>query len=443
MTDIETLRLPPHNTQAEQALIHAVLSGGNMDAVYLDSTEFYRREHQLIFEAMQTLADKRRPVDIVTVSEHMEVNGTLEEIGGMPAFGEISDAVPGAQNIPAYAAIVRKHAKARELIQLGARLQEAQADDWQEIADEVSAALLAKSRAVTRWDCDISTALREGVDVIERAYQRDGLVGVDTGFKRINALFGGFQPKRLYVLGARPSMGKTALMLNHALAPNCPIGIVSAEMSRAELALRLIANRASINSTDLGNAKLDDGDWPKITAATDWLNNRKMALFDKPSPKLREVMQFGRRARREKGIGVLFVDYLQQLEAGNRKAPMNEQIGEVAKGLKQLARELEIPVVALAQLNRELEKRNDKRPIMADLKHSGDIEQEADVIGFLYRDEVYNPDTEDRGVAEILIEKNRHGPTGFVRLVWQGEYMRFRDLAYQHEGRAFAGAGSA
>ena len=438
MTDIDTLRQPPHNVQAEQALLHAVLSGGNLDAVYLDPSEFYRREHQLIFEAMQALAAKRREVDIVTVGEYMAVNGTLEEIGGMPAFGEISDATPGARNIPAYAAIIRKHAKARELIQLGNRLQEAQADDWEEVADEVSVALLAKSQTETRWDCDMTAALREGVDAIERAYQSDGLVGVNTGFKRLNELFGGFHKNHLIVIGARPSMGKTALMLNHAIAADQPIGIVSAEMSRAELALRLISNRASVNSTKLANADLEESDWPKITAAAEWLRNRNVAIFDKPSPKIREVMQFARRAKRERNIGALYVDYIQELKASDPKAPMNLQVGEIAASLKQLARELQIPVIALAQVNREVEKRADKRPGMADLKHSGEIEQEADLVYFLYRDEVYNADTADQGVAEILIDKNRHGPTGFVKLVWQGEYMRFRDFAVQWAGNAYA-----
>ena len=422
--------IPPNNVNAERSVIGAILVGiADTGAADLSPDDFYLHDHRLIFDAIRDLDSRRKPVDVVTVAELMEARGTLEEIGGMPGLGVFHDCAASLKSFPAHAEIVRGHAKARELRALASRLMSANGDDWEDVASDVVSLLLTQSRTTGKWDCDLKAALRAAVNVIETAHDADGLVGVDTGFTRLNELFGGFQRSDFIVIGARPAMGKTALLLNLAMNANDPVGIVSAEMSREQLALRLISRQGRINATKLRNADLHSDEWSKVTAASAALAGRQVWILDKPAPSLAEVANFARRMKTQHGIRALYLDYLQRMRPRDRGLPKHEQVGEIAMGLKELAREIDIPVITLAQVNRDVEKRTNRRPSMGDLKHSGEIEQEADCVMLIYRDEVYHDDTPDRGLAEIIIDKNRHGEIGTVKLGWRGEYMQFSNFA--------------
>lgn len=430
MPDDLGVMIPPNNVNAERSVIGAILVGtADPGSAQLSPKDFYLHDHRLIFEAMRDLHSRRQPVDVVTVAEAMEAAGHLDDIGGMPAFGVFHDWAATIKSFPSHADIVRGHAKARELRAIASRLMSANGDDWEDVAGDVVSTLLATSRTTGRWDCDLKSALRAGIDVIESAHDSDGLVGVDTGFTRLNELFGGFQRSDFIVIGARPAMGKTAFLLNLAMNANAPVAIVSAEMPREQLALRLIARQGRINATRLRNADLHADDWHKITAASGVLMQREAWILDKPAPSLAEVANFARRMKTQHGIRALYLDYLQRMRPRDRGLPKHEQVGEIAMGLKELARELDIPVITLAQVNRDVEKRTNRRPSMGDLKHSGEIEQEADCVMLIYRDEVYHDDTPDRGLAEIIIDKNRHGEIGTVKLGWRGEYMQFSNFA--------------
>lgn len=427
--DIAVL-IPPHNANAERSVIGAILIGiANPAAAELSPDDFYLHDHRLIFDAMAELHALRRPVDIVTLADFMDSRGQLEEIGGMPAFGVFADSPATIKSFATHAGIIRNHARARQLRALAPALMGATGDDWEDTANDVVGMLLSQSRTTGKWDCDLRSALRAGVDAIEAAHERGGLVGVNTGFARLNELFGGFQRSDLIVIGARPAMGKTAFLLNLAMNADAPVGIVSAEMPREQLALRLIARTGRVNATRLRNADLHNDDWQKVATASSQLMGKQAWILDKPAPSLAEVANFARRLTTQHNIRALYLDYLQRVRPRDRSLPKHEQIGELAMGLKELARELDIPVIALAQVNREVEKRMNRRPSMGDLKHSGEIEQEADCVMLIYRDEVYNEGSTDKGIAEIIIDKNRHGEIGTVKLGWRGEYMTFSDFA--------------
>lgn len=430
MPDEIAAMIPPNNVNAERSVLGAIFVGiADTGSAQLSPEDFYLHDHRMIFEAMRDLHARRQPVDVVTVAEALESAGHLDDIGGMQALGVFHDCAATIKSFSAHADIVRGHAKARELRAIASRLMSASGDDWEDVAGDVVSTLLATSRTTGRWDCDLKSALRAGIDVIEAAHDSDGLVGVDTGFTRLNELFGGFQRSDFIVIGARPAMGKTAFLLNLAMNANVPVAIVSAEMPRDQLALRLISRQGRINATRLRNADLHADDWQKITAASGVLMQRDAWILDKPAPSLAEVANFARRMKTQHGVRALYLDYLQRMRPRDRSIPKHEQIGELAMGLKELARELDMPVIALAQVNRDVEKRVNRRPSMGDLKHSGEIEQEADCVMLIYRDEVYNDSTPDRGLAEIIIDKNRHGEIGTVKLGWQGEHMNFSNFA--------------
>ena len=423
-------KAPPHSTAAERAVLGALVTGTLLlRDTGLEEDDFFLPAHKLIYRAKQSLVEQSEPVDIVTVLDAMESAGTLADVG-VDTLSSLADAGP-AKNVGAHAAIVRDHAQARGLHALAQKLLTSTANTWRDMASNAVSTLLAQSHETGRWDCNLNEALATGLYIVERAVEAGGtLVGIDTGFKWLNEVLGGWHDSDLTVIGARPAMGKTALLLQLALNANVPLGIVSAEMPRGQLALRMIANQGRVNATSLRNAsRLGDDDRLRITDATASLTGRPVWILDKPAPSLAEVVHFARRLVTQHQCRILFLDYLQRIKARNLSLPRHEQIGEIAMGLKELARELDIPVVVLAQVNREVERRNDKRPMMGDLSNSSEIEKEADAVLLLYRDEVYNADSPDTGIAEIIIDKNRHGPTGTVRVAWVGKFMRFGDLA--------------
>lgn len=426
----ESLRIPPHSAAAERAVLGSLLTGAALvHDVGLEEDDFFLMAHRLIYRAMQSLVMQGKPVDIVLVLDAMASAGILADVG-VDTLNGLAEAGP-VKNVEAHATLVRNHAQARGLHALAHTLWTATADTWRDVASDAIASMLGRSHETGRWDCDLREALHAGLEIVERAIEADGsLVGIDTGFKWLNEILGGWHDSDLTVIGARPAMGKTALLLQLALNAQVPLGIVSAEMPRGQLALRMVANQGHVNATSLRNAsRLSGDDWQRITNASASLVGRPVWILDKPAPSLAEVVHFARRVVTQHQCRILFVDYMQRIKARDQSLPKHEQIGEIAMGLKELARELDIPVVVLAQVNREVEKRTNKRPAMGDLKDSGAIEQEADAVLLLYRDEIYNDGSPDKGIAEICIDKNRHGPTGTVRVAWIGEYMQFGELA--------------
>ena len=421
---------PPSSQQAEVAVLSAILAGRPFDGIELKPEDFYFAQNRAVYQAATELASRRQPVDVITIADHLAATGALEDIGGMAVFEAYT--IP-ATNIRAYADIVRDNAAARSLMALGMQMTSADAQNWRELGDEIVSTLLGQAHTTKRWDCDLAAALVDGLNVVERAVDRKGLVGIDTGFERLNKIFGGYHPSDLYVFGARPAMGKTAFLLNTAQGSRVPVAFVSAEMPRDQLALRMISAEGGIDATRLRNAELEENDWPKITKAMSSLKQQYIAIMDKPAPTIAEVANFARRSRRDHGVRALYVDYIQRLKAPDRSLPKHEQVGEVVMGLKELARELNIPVIALAQVNRNVEQRTNRRPSMGDLKDSGAIEQEADAVVLIYRDEVYDANTTERGIAEFIVDKNRHGRIGTTRLAWDGSHMRFRNLAMSHQ----------
>lgn len=430
MDDLEGF-VPPHSIQAEQAVIGGVLINPKaFRELNLRPDDFYRREHRDIYSAIMAVSLKGDPVDVVTIAEAMDAAGTLDDIGGMPYLGRLYEDTPSAANIHAYAKLVKDHAEARYLRQVAMSLLTATGDNWQEVNSHVCQELLGQVRGERKWECDLEDALRSAVDSIEAAHDQHGLVGIPTGIRRLDEVLGGFHDSDLCVIGARPAMGKTAFLLNLAINANAPFGIVSAEMQREQVGLRLIARDGRIDSTRLRNAQLEDDEWARISAALGRLKGRTAWVLDKPAPTLADVVNFARRRVEQGGMKALYIDYIQRMKPADKSVPKHEQVGEIVMGLKELARELNIPVIALAQVNREVEKRQDRRPMMGDLKHSGDIEQEADTVILLYRDEVYHEDTAEPGVAEVRVDKNRHGPTGVVKTAWVGKYMTFEELEW-------------
>jgi replicative DNA helicase len=322
----------------------------------------------------------------------------------------------------------RDTAKAQGIAQT---LETRLAEGGLEAVDDAIRELMLLAAPRGNFECDTAAAVSCAIDEIELAYKSDGPIGIPTGLKDLDDCIGGLRPPDLIVIGARPSIGKTALLLNLADNSKHPAGIISAEQGRTQVGLRLIAKNGSLNAYRLRIGKIEDEEWPRIVHAASVVKDRKVRINDQPNPTIEEVMRQARKWKFQYGIQALYVDYIQRIRA-LPKAPRHEQVGYVALSLKELARELNIPVIALAQVNRNVEERENKRPTMADLKDSGSIEQEADTIITLYRDEVYDEETPNKGIAELNVLKNRHGPTGMIRCVWIAESMSFHNMDFQH-----------
>lgn len=433
MTD-HVLTPPSHSVQAEQAVLGGLLINPKSLPFVQDivaSDDFYRHEHRLIFRAIESLANDGDEIDVVTVAEELESQDVIDETGGLPYLGELHQNTPAAKNVGSYARLVANHAKARKIATLSRDMLCATGDDWQNIADNVMRELLAIAGVQRKWECGLADALNGAIDIVEAAYQRKGLVGVPTGLTKLDSLMGGLHETDLIVVGGRPSMGKTAFMLRCVLAADCPVGIISGEQPRDQVALRMAGMEGRLNASRLRNGQLKDDEWPVLTSSVSKLNKRLVQINDQPGITIAQIVRQARTWKQQHDIGVLFVDYLQKIKTTSKTDKRHEQVGEVAQELKNLAKELRIPVVALAQVNRSVESRTDKRPRMGDLKDSGEIEQEADTAILLYRDEVYDDESKDKGTAELIVDKNRHGPTGFIRVAWVGECMRFDDLVQQ------------
>jgi replicative DNA helicase len=442
---IESLRVPPHSIDAEQSVLGGLmLAPDALDRVAdrLAEQDFYRKDHRLIWRAINELANKGMPCDAVTLGDWFESNGLAEMAGGAGYLIELANNTPSAANITAYAEIVREKSVMRQLIDAGTSITEdgyrPEGKSVQEVLESAEQRVfhIAESGARGKKDSiSMRDAVKDAFRLLSERYENRGqLTGITTGFTDLDNLTSGLQPADLIIVAARPSMGKTAFALNiaetAALRNKKPVAVFSMEMSSSQLAFRLISSVGRIHQQRLRNGDLEEEDWPRVSNAISILSEAKIFIDDTPSLSPVELRSRSRRLHREHGgLGLIVVDYLQLMQVPGSKENRATEISEISRSLKGLAKELNVPVVALSQLNRSLEQRADKRPMMSDLRESGAIEQDADVIMFIYRDEYYNKDTQDKGMAEIIIGKQRNGPTDTCRLTFLGQYTKFENYA--------------
>lgn len=400
---------------------------------------FYKPAHGHIFDAIAGLFGAGEPVDPITVAEELNRSGVLSSIGGPGVLVAMQASAPATSNVRRYAEIVEEHSLLRSMINTAGEIAElgySLPDDVTKAVDQAESMIfnLAQHR-VASTTASVHELLGETLDRLEKLYERgDTVVGTPTGFVDLDEILAGLQPNALVVIGARPSMGKTALSLNMAahaaLATQKPALIFSLEMSRLEITSRLLSAEARVDAGKMRTGGLSEGDWAKLSRATGPLAEAPIWIDDNPNVTVMEIRSKARKLKSQIGdLGIVVVDYIQLMTGGKSAESRQVEVAEISRGLKILAREIEAPVVALAQLNRGLEQRADKRPMLSDLRESGSLEQDADVVLFLYRDEVYHKDTQDPGVAEVIVAKHRSGPTGTVRLAFLGQYTKFANMA--------------
>ena len=436
------LKIPPHSIEAEQALLGGLtLDNSTWDQIadMVSVDDFYRKDHQLIFMSINYLATQGMPFDIVTLAERLEGSGELQQAGGLAYLGSLAKNTPSAANIKAYAAIVRDHSVARQLIHVATQIGDSafnrEGRSTAELLDHAEQLVFEIAEQGSRGHkayTSMKDLLVKVVDRIDTLFQQDDpITGVPSGFSDFDEMTSGLQPSDLIIVAGRPSMGKTAFAVNiaeyAAIKQSLPVAIFSMEMPGEQLALRMMSSLGRIDQHRLRTGKLDDDDWPRLTNAVGLLAETPFFIDDTPALTPTELRARARRLKREHDLGLIVVDYLQLMQVPGNKENRATEISEISRSLKALAKELHVPVVALSQLNRSLEQRPNKRPVMSDLRESGAIEQDADVIVFIYRDEVYNEDSPDKGIAEIIIGKQRNGPIGTVRLTFLGKYTRFEN----------------
>lgn len=445
---LESLKLPPNSVEAEQSVLGGLLLENEaLDRIadILNQADFYRHDHRLIYTHIAKLIEQNRPADIVTVAESLENSAELSSVGGIAYLGALAQNTPTAANIRRYAEIVRERSIMRKLVEVGSGIAESaynpQGRDAQQLLDEAEAKIFQIAESGNRGSqgfVNIQTLLPQVADRIDYLYQRENqgsVTGIPTGFDDLDERTSGFQPGDLIIVAGRPSMGKTAFSLNIAenvaLDTKKAVAVFSMEMGATQLATRMIGSVGRLDQHRMRNGNLEDEDWVRLTTALGKLNDAPIFIDEGAGLSSFDVRARARRLHRQTGgLGLIVVDYLQLMAGTSGRASENRatEISEISRSLKSLAKELDVPVVALSQLNRSVEQRPDKRPVMSDLRESGAIEQDADLILFIYRDEVYNPDSEDKGTAEIIIAKQRNGPIGRVRLTFLGQHTRFENF---------------
>jgi replicative DNA helicase len=447
--ELAAIKLPPHSVEAEQSVLGGMLldsTAWDKVADLIGEQDFYRNEHRLIYRHIERLSDMAKPVDVITVAESLESNNELEKSGGLAYLGSLAQNVPSSANIRRYAEIVRERSIMRKLAEVGSEIATSAFNpagrDADQLLDEAESKVFEIAEAGERGRAgfiSMPPLLTQVVERIETLYGRDdqsSVTGVATGFTDLDEMTSGLQPGDLVIVAGRPSMGKTAFSINIAenvaLDSNKPVAIFSMEMGGAQLAMRMIGSVGRLNQHNLRTGRLQDEDWSRMTHALGRLNEAPIFIDETPGLNSLELRSRTRRLHRQNGgLGLVVVDYLQLMTGISSRASENRatEISEISRSLKALAKELHVPVIALSQLNRGLEQRPNKRPVMSDLRESGAIEQDADLILFIYRDEVYNADTPEKGKAEIIVAKQRNGPIGMVPLAFRGEYTRFENYA--------------
>ena len=446
---IAHLRLPPHSIEAEQSVLGGLLldnAAFDKIADVISESDFYRDEHRRIFRQISKLLERGKPVDVVTVAESLDIAGEGSETGGLAYLGELAVNTPSASNIRRYAEIVRERAILRQLVTAGDEIAGSAFNplgrDPKQLLDEAEAKVFSIAESGFRHQTGfqhINPLLTQVVERIQELHDRDNpsdITGVPTGYHDLDGRTSGLQLGDLLIVAGRPSMGKTSLALNMAehvaIEVGLPVAVFSMEMSGAQLAMRMLSSVGRLDAHRVRTGRLNDDEWARLSFALGKLHEAPLYIDETAALNPIDLRARARRLHRQCGkLGLIVIDYLQLMSSANPSGGENRatEISEISRSLKGLAKELGVPVIALSQLNRSLEQRPNKRPIMSDLRESGAIEQDADVIMFIYRDEVYNPDTPDKGSAEIIIGKQRNGPIGTVRLTFIGEYTRFENFA--------------
>lgn len=441
---LDSLKVPPHSIEAEQSVLGGLLldnAAWDRIADFINEHDFYRYDHRLIFHNIGKLISQAKPADVITVYEQLQAAGKAEEVGGLAYLNALAQNTPSAANIRRYAEIVRDRGVLRQLVtiadEISAGAFNPQGRDVRQLLDEAESKVFAIAEEGSRGQkgfLEIQPLLTQVVERIDELYHRDNqsdITGVPTGFVDLDRMTSGMQGGDLIIVAGRPSMGKTAFSLNigeHvAVEQGLPVAVFSMEMAGTQLAMRMLGSVGRLDQHRLRTGRLLDEDWPRLTHAIQKMNDAQLFIDETPALNPMELRARSRRLARQCGqLGLIVIDYL-QLMSGSGGGGENRatEISEISRSLKGLAKELNCPVIALSQLNRSLEQRPNKRPVMSDLRESGAIEQDADVILFIYRDQVYNPDSPDKGTAEIIIGKQRNGPIGTVRLTFLGEYTKF------------------
>jgi replicative DNA helicase len=449
--ETDRLNLPPNSVQAEQALLGGLMldkSAWDRVADRVNENDFYRPDHRLIFNAIRTLSERNEPCDAVTLSEYLDGHDELDNAGGLGYLGSLVKDTPSAANVADYARIIHDRGLLRSLIQAGneiaASAYHTEGREISELVDEAERKVFEIAEKGQRRGSgfvQMRQILGKTIDQIDERYQnQEAVTGLSTGFGKFDELTAGLQKGDLIIVAGRPSMGKTTLALN--IAENAalnmtkgknPTAIFSMEMSVDQLALRMISSLGRVNQSSLRNGRLADDDWPRINGAIQQMQEAPLFIDDTPALSPTEIRARARRLKRQHGLSLIVVDYLQLMKVTGNTENRATEISEISRSLKALARELEVPIIALSQLNRSVEQRPDKKPIMSDLRESGAIEQDADLIIFIYREEVYDKDTIRKGQAEINIAKQRNGPVGEFRLTFQGKWTRFDDYVPEIE----------
>ena len=441
---VDSLKIPPHSLEAEQATLGGLLldnSAWDQIADRISDHDFYHDTHRQIFIAIQELAERDSPFDVVTLTEWLESNNRLDNVGGMPYLASLARDTPSAANIRAYADIVRERSVLRQLIQVGTEIANSAYNPdgrhSRELLDnaEEHVFAIAQQGGRERGFTGINELLTRAVERIDTLFQLDNPVtGMPTGWADFDEKTAGLQRGDLIIVAGRPSMGKTTLAMNIAenvaIQAHEPVAVFSMEMPGEHLAMRLMSSLGQIDQHRIRTGKLEEDDWPRLTSAIQLLSDAKLFIDDSSALTPTEVRARARRLQREHGqLGLVMIDYIQLMQVPRHTENRTQEVAEISRSLKALAKELNVPVIALSQLNRSLEQRADKRPVMSDLRESGSLEQDADLICFIYRDEVYHPESPDKGIAEIIIGKQRNGPIGTVKLTFRGQYTRFDSFA--------------
>ena len=446
---VDALRVPPHSLEAEQSVLGGLMLDNDawLQVVEkLNHQDFYRRDHAAVFRAIEALANENKPYDIITLSEWLESQDQLEMVGGIDYLAQLADNTPTAANIEAYADIVRDRSVLRLLIRAGTDIAESGfrpagrgTTELIDVAERTVFQIAERESRGRKGFRPIKELLVGALDRIDQLFQRDNpITGVATGYYELDGMTSGLQPSDLIIIAGRPSMGKTSLAMNiaenAALNNERSVAVFSMEMPSEQLAMRMLSSIGRIDQHKVRTGKLADDDWPRLTHAVGVLSEANLFIDDTPALSPGDLRARCRRLAREHKLGMIVIDYLQLMSVPGNNENRATEISEISRSLKSLAKELSVPVIALSQLNRSLEQRGDKRPVMSDLRESGAIEQDADLIMFIYRDEVYNEDSTDKGVAEIIIGKQRNGPIGMRKLRFFGEYTTFENLAFEQYG---------
>jgi len=444
MSELFLDRTPPHNIEAEQAVLGAILLESD---AFITANEillpeyFYRPQHQQIYSAMVELNQRNEAIDLVTLTNELEHKKILDEVGGVTYLTDLASIVPTAANIEYYARIVEEKALLRRLIKVATQIVSdgyIGEGDVREIIQEAEAKIMQISRQKASGFTLIKDVLMELIEQIEILHHNKGEVtGVPTGYPDLDHLTSGFQPSDLIIVAARPSVGKTAFALN--LAQNVstrfakPVAIFSLEMSAIQLVQRMLSAEGNLDGHKLRTGMLDEEDWQRLTMATATLAEAEIFIDDTPGISVQEIRSRLRRLKMEHDLSLVVIDYLQLIQGRGRSDNRQQEISEISRQLKNIARELKVPIIALSQLSRAVEQRQDKRPMLSDIRESGSIEQDADIVAFLYRDDYYNPETEKQNIIEVIIAKHRNGPVGKVELVFLKNFNKFVSLEKKHE----------